>query len=531
MPHDNSPCRIRIGIHTGNCTSGVIGSRLVKFGLFGDAMNTASRMESTSLPGRIQISSATFALLRKYDQWSPRQVEVKGKGQMQTYLWVPPPEEEWKAAAKALELLLQQKLQGAELQGPTTPDAEAKGSAMAADGGFDFSRRRKAVIRNSLGARRFSLAPLLEAANWSNIASGSPVLMRTHPSIDVSTRSGSAGQAALPHKNDECDEHFLAIQEASVEGSSEAPSFRSASLHSTRCSRDYLSASQAPMDSCGSSRGQLETVDEAAVGSIPMHGASQGQCMLGNGAPSSRGASPTSHNSMSPGSSFISRQRARVCHSLDVAACGARAQAQFAVSLSSSQAAAAAASASSSASSNRGCSTPQLSPFAAPAAATAVAAAKPWLGASSRRPGRSPTFHYLAPGPAATPNGNCQPAPVPAHLHGGALARAVSWNGIPAAGAVMGQPFPKQPTTGPPVDVSSSTLYSLSRQGSFSKHGSVSRQGSFTAASRLSNVSRMATAPQLLTYKSASSSAVAAAARFGLQDGGPSDKEPSHATH
>ena len=91
MPHNGEPVVIRIGIHTGDCVSGLVGSKLHKFGLFGDTMNTASRMESTSLPGRIQISSSTHALLNEHQQTffeATGGVEVKGKGQMETFLWI-----------------------------------------------------------------------------------------------------------------------------------------------------------------------------------------------------------------------------------------------------------------------------------------------------------------------------------------------------------------------------------------------------------------------------------------------------------
>ena len=53
-------------------------------------MNTASRMESTSVPGRIQVSESTWQLLKDVDQWrATGGVEVKGKGIMNTYFWVP----------------------------------------------------------------------------------------------------------------------------------------------------------------------------------------------------------------------------------------------------------------------------------------------------------------------------------------------------------------------------------------------------------------------------------------------------------
>ena len=82
---------MRCGIHTGPVVAGIVGVKKFQYDIWGDTVNTASRIESNGEAGKVNVSQATYELLKddaRFTFENRGKIEVKGKGEMEMWFVV-----------------------------------------------------------------------------------------------------------------------------------------------------------------------------------------------------------------------------------------------------------------------------------------------------------------------------------------------------------------------------------------------------------------------------------------------------------
>ena len=86
LSHPEQSFAVRIGVHSGSVVAGIVGVKKFAYDIWGDAVNTAARMEQNSMPGKINISQASYDLVKDSFKCVYRgEIEAKNKGLLKMY--------------------------------------------------------------------------------------------------------------------------------------------------------------------------------------------------------------------------------------------------------------------------------------------------------------------------------------------------------------------------------------------------------------------------------------------------------------
>lgn len=180
-----APLRLRVGLHTGPVRGGVIGNVRARFALFGDVVNTASRMESTAEPGTVQLSQETFDVLGlDAAHFEQRERKVKGKGEMVTYSLCAGAE----AAAEVRRLLGALVSPTDDLFPPQPPGERGPGGSIRGQSSTGPGSAFGSWTQPDLRVKRASSGVL---SRWEQAAGGA----HHHPLRESSTTGGGSAAA------------------------------------------------------------------------------------------------------------------------------------------------------------------------------------------------------------------------------------------------------------------------------------------------------------------------------------------------